>query len=122
MLDIDNPESKFFPIQKNFEESFQLNKTNSKFDDKNAMPISAVNNTMISQINYDDVMSRAGQGDDNLEHDFRRLMNENNQENQEEEKNSSKLSSSRCGEEDDNPINPIKDFNTKTSISYKSKR
>lgn len=68
---------------------------------------------MVSQLNYDEVMSRTTPGEQ-LGQNLEILMNEE-VDDKEEEKMSNRLSSSRYEEDDDNPINPIKDFNTKTS-------
>jgi len=62
---------------------------------------------MLNLLNYDEVMSRTN----NIEHDLESLINKDD----EEEKGPNKLSLSRYEDDDDNSINPIKNFNTKTS-------
>ena len=75
-----------------------------KFEEKN---LTEVNNSMLSQLNYDEVISRANQRE---EHDLDTLIGK---EDNQEEKDLGRLSS--LG---DDVINPIKRFSTKTNRIY----
>jgi len=81
--------------------------------------------THYDELNYDDILSKTINNPNtgpHLEQALSELINQDDDnENEEhklessEEKGSHRLSSSRAQNEEDNPINPIKDFNTKTS-------
>ena len=79
--------------------------------------------TAYEELNYEEVLSKTGP---RLEMALNELMNQDEDQKEDsavhveeigdtDERTSNRLSSSRAQQEDDNPINPIKDFATKTS-------